>query len=141
MIRNAILSDIPRIVEMGQRFRSESSYDKYVADNAQQMKDLVELLISKNGLIVSERDGRVVGMLGFMIYSHFISGQLTAGEVFWWANPEYHGEGIKLLIEMKKRAKLAGAVNMQMIAPNRKVAHFYERIGYGFVESTYQLSL
>ncbi len=38
-------------------------------------------------------------------------------------------------------ARQSGAKNTQMIAPNDKVAHVYQRLGFGFVESTYQRPL
>lgn len=141
MIRDAQTSDLARIVEMGCRFRKESSYDKYLTENPERMGQLAEQLISQKGLLVSERQEKIIGMLGFIVYSHFISGELVAGEVFWWVEPEHRGEGIRLLREMEKRARLAGAKHMQMVAPNEKVGHFYQRLGYGFVESAYQRTL
>jgi RimJ/RimL family protein N-acetyltransferase len=138
MIRDAQYTDLDRIVEMGRRFRKDTSYDKHLTDNPQRMMELAEKLISNQTLIVSEREGELIGMLGFVVYPHFISGEIMAGEIFWWVEPEHRGEGIRLLREMEKRARLAGAKNMQMIAPNQKVAHFYERMGYEFVEETYQ---
>ena len=138
MIRSATLEDIPRMVEMGRRFRKESSYNKYLTDNPKCMAELAKTLISKNGLIVSERGTLIVGMLGFIIYEHFISGDLLVGEICWWTEPEFRGEGTKLLIEMKERARKAGAKFYQMIAPNEKIGRFYEHLGCELVESTYQ---
>lgn len=129
------------MVEMGQRFRGESIYARYLADNPERMTTLAQDLVSKNSVLVSERQGTVIGMLGFIIYSHFISGEMMAGEVFWWVEPEHRGEGPKLLSEMKKRARIAGAKHYQMIAPNEKVGRFYESLGCDFVESTYQGTL
>src|SRR5438552_5373318 len=126
---------------MGRRFRRESSYRDVIADNPERMKALGEQLIAQNGLIVSERDGQVTGMLGFVLFDHFISGERTCGEVFWWLNPESRGEGLKLLREVERRAKLAGAKHIQMIAPTAEVARVYERLKYRFVESTYQRDL
>lgn len=126
---------------MGRHFRKDTSYEKYLSDNPECMTKLCKTLIEKKSLLVYEESGKINGMLGFMIYEHFISGDLTAGEIFWWVEPQHRGSGIKLLKEMEKRAREAGVKNMQMIAPNDDVANFYERIGYGFVESTYQMAL
>jgi hypothetical protein len=30
-------------------------------------------------------------MLGYVIFPHFLSGELVAGEVFWWVEPEDTG--------------------------------------------------
>lgn len=141
MIRSAIASDIPRMVEMGRRFRSESSYSEFLADNPERMTLLGRQLLAADGLLVSEKDGKLIGMLGFIIHSHFISGELVAGEVFWWMEPEHRGEGLKLVDEAKRRARLAGAVSLDMIAPNERVARFYRRLGYQWMESTHRIQL
>lgn len=141
MIRDATLADIPRMVEMGQHFRKQTSYDKFLSDSPETMKKLGETLIERNGLIVSEERGEVIGMLGFIIYEHFISGDLTAGEVFWFVEPQHRGSGIRLMKEMERRARSAGAKNMQMVAPSWKVAKFYKRSGFELMEMSYQRTL
>jgi GNAT superfamily N-acetyltransferase len=141
MIRPAVTSDIPRLVEMGQRFRAESSYNEYLSDNPEKMAELGTTLIAHNGILVSQRNDKLVGMLGIVLHSHFISGERMAGEVFWWVEPEYRGEGIKLVSETEKRARMAGAKHIQMVAPNDQVGNVYRRMGYQFVESTFQKAL
>lgn len=143
MIREATEQDIPRMVEMGRKFRAESSYAKHFADNPEALRSLgVKLLSSGGGILVAESNGELIGMLGFIVYDHFISGDKTAGEVFWWVEPDHRGTaGLKLLREAEKRSRNAGATWMQMIAPNDRVATLYGRLGYVFVESTYQRAL
>lgn len=140
-VRLATAADIPRLVEMGRRFRSESTYSKYLADNPERMAQLGHMLLEKDGLLLAERNEQTVGMLGFIIHSHFISGELVAGEVFWWMEPEYRGDGLKLVEEAKRRARLAGAKYLHMIAPSERVARLYRHLGYEFVESTHQITL
>jgi GNAT superfamily N-acetyltransferase len=141
MIRLAREFDIPRLVEMGLRFRQETSYCQHIKENPEQMSKTAKQLIATNGLLVSERQGNIIGMLGFVIYPHFLSGEICAGEVFWWVEPEHRGEGVKLLKETEKIAKKAGAARIQMIAPNEKVAEFYRLCGYEYVETAFQKSL
>lgn len=141
MIRNAKLEDIPRMVEMGRHFRKGTSYDKFLTDNPECMAKLGEQLIANNGLLVSEEDGQITGMLGFLIYPHFISGDITAGEVFWWCEPTHRGAGVRLYKEMEKRAREAGAKNIQMVAPSWKVAKFYKKKGFQLMEMSYQRAL
>lgn len=105
------------------------------------MQELGEMLLATDGLLLSERDGQLTGMLGFILHSHFISGEIFAGEVFWYVEPEQRGDGVRLLREAERRAKERGAKYMHMIAPNSKVAEFYCRTGYEFVESTFQKAL
>lgn len=140
-IRLAVEADIPRLVEMGQRFRAESTYSKFLADNPEKMAELGRMLLKKDGLLLMERDGAIVGMLGFFLHSHFISGEQVAGEVFWWVEPECRGEGLKLLDEMKRHARAAGAKYIHMIAPSKRVARLYQHLGFEWVESTHQLPL
>lgn len=140
-VRSATDADIPRLVEMGRRFRAESTYSKYLADNPQRMAELGRQLLAKDGLLCAERDGSIVGMLGFILHDHFISGERVAGEVFWWMEPEHRGDGLKLLDETKRRARAAGAKYMHMIAPSERVTRLYKHLRYAFVESTFQINL
>ena len=141
MIREATREDIPRIVEMGCHFRGDSRYEKYLRENPSKMAELADTMIAKNGLLVSESDGKVVGMLASIIYPHFISGDIFSGEIVWWVEPEYRGDGVRLVRTMENRARLAGAKYAQMIAPTEQVGHLYKRLGYEYVESTYQKTL
>lgn len=141
MIRLAREADIPRLVEMGQRFRRESSYAERLADNPEKMAELGRQLLKVDGLLLSEKDGELTGMLGFILHNHFISGEVFAGEVFWWVEPERRGDGLRLLREAEKRARARGAKYMQMIAPTDQVATIYKRLDYEFVEATYQKAL
>ena len=140
-VRSATLSDIPRLVEMGQRFRAESSYSAFLADNPDRMAALATDLFAHDGLLCAERDGAIVGMLGFIIHDHFISGEKVAGEVFWWMEPEHRGDGLKLLDETKRRAKAVGAKYLHMIAPSERVSRLYKILGYEWVEAPCQISL
>jgi len=126
---------------MGQRFREETTYGEHVGENSTQMAKTASQLIGLDGLLVAERQGKIIGMLGFIVFPHFLSGETVAGEVFWWVEPDFRGEGVKLLREAEKLAKERGAKRMQMIAPNDHVGQFYQHVGYNFVESTFQRSL
>lgn len=141
MIRPAVPADIPRLVAMGQRFRAETGYSKHMSENLWQMEKTAAFLISSGGLLVSELRGELIGMIGFALYPHLLSGETVAGEVMWWVEPEYRGGGIKLLLEAERRARADGAKRMQMIAPCDEVARVYQRCGYEYVESAYQKTL
>lgn len=128
-------------MELGLRFRRESEYRSHLGENSEKMAELAGQLARAGSLLVSERGGELVGMLGYVVYPHFLSGETVAGEVFWYVAPEHRGEGIKLLRAAEERARAAGAKYMQMIAPNSKVAGVYERLDYHFLESSYQRTL
>lgn len=141
MIRLATEQDIPRLVEMGRRFRGETSYAKYLSDNPEKMAQTAKMLLKQGGIVLVEENENIVGMLGYILHDHFLSGEKYAGEVFWWVEPEYRGVGLALLREAENRARQAGATQMQMIAPTKQVAAVYRYFGYGYVESTFQRAL
>jgi hypothetical protein len=68
MIRLACGADIPRLVEMGLRFRRESEYVDVLAENADKMTQLATQFANSGCLVVSERDGQIVGMLGYVLF-------------------------------------------------------------------------
>lgn len=140
-IRLATESDIPQMVDMGIKFHEQSPYKKHLEVNREQMATLGKQLIAKDGLLVSERKGQIIGMIGFVVYPHFLSGEIIAGEVFWWVEPGFRGDGIRLMKEAEDRARAAGAKNMQMIAPSDQVAKVYRHFQYQFVEAIYQREL
>lgn len=140
-LRLAREADIPRLIEMGERFRAGSSYERHLAANPEQMTKMAAQLIAVDGLLISERSGHITGMLGFLVFPHFLSGEVVGGEVFWWVEPEHRGDGLKLLREAERQATARGAKKMQMIAPTDQVARVYQHLGYDFVESAYQREL
>jgi GNAT superfamily N-acetyltransferase len=137
-IREATLGDVPRLVEMGARFLA-STYAGSLTDNPVQMAHLAKHLITlETGLVlVAERSGRVVGMIGMLIFPHVLSGELCGGELFWWVDPEARGVGLRLLRRAETWAIDRGAVRLQMVAPTPDVGALYERLGYAFVETAY----
>lgn len=145
MIREATLADIPRLVEMGRRFISESSYKNHLGENPEQMKTLAEQIISnpKGRILVSEKDGRLTGMLALIVFPQHFSGELIAGEVFWWVDPEARKgrTGLKLMRKAEEIAVELGAEKMQMVAPTDRIGDLYKHLGYTQVESTYQRNL
>lgn len=126
---------------MGTRFRRETDYRNHLTENPLMMARLATQLIQVGVLLVSERAGELVGMIGLALFDHFLSAERIAGEVFWWVEPEQRGEGVKLLRAAEQHAKAAGAIRLQMIAPDDRVGGLYLRLGYGFVESAYQKTL
>lgn len=141
VIRLAEAAEIPRLLEMGERFHSTSEYSKHVGWDPQKTLELATNLVAQKNLLVIDSNGSLLGMLGMVFFPHFLSGEVIAIEVFWWLEPEHRGEGKKLLKAAEGLARERGAKRMQMIAPNERVGILYKRIGYTFVESAYQKTL
>ena len=145
MIREATEDDIPRLVEMGRRFIEESPYKEFIASNSEQMESLVgQILANPQGrILLSEKDGIPNGMLALIAFPHYFSGEIIAGELVWWVDPEARagGTGLKLMRKAEQLATEMGAVKMQMVAPDERIGKLYQHFGYKKVESTYQRDL
>lgn len=141
MIRKALASDIPRIVEMTIRFHQESAYSQHIGFNPQQIAALTTKVVFDGICLVSEHEGEVFGVIGLLILPHFVSGEMVANEVAWWVEPEHRGDGVRLVREAEKLARAAGAKRIQMIAPTEQVGLVYQRLGYGYVETAWDKQL
>lgn len=140
-VREATVDDIPRLVQMGQRFRLETGYASRIAENTGQMSALSERLIAgEDGLLlVSDREGIVTGMLGVLVFPHHLSGALVAGELFFWVEPDHRGHGVRLLKQAETWARANGATAFHMMAPSPEVERLYQRLGYTVLpEVTYE---
>jgi GNAT superfamily N-acetyltransferase len=144
MIREATHADIPRLVEMGTRFIASTPYRTKLALNQATLTTAMQRLIDSPlaVLLVADVERHVVGMLAVVAAEHPLSGQVTAGEVFWWVDPAYRGRlGMRLLQVGEAWARARGAAVLQMIAPDDRVARLYRRRGYSKLEETYQRTL
>lgn len=142
-IREAVTADIPRLVEMGLQFIRESRYQAFVRENPAQIAVLASALIDgrEHTMLVAERDGRIVGMLGLHTSPHVISGDRVAGEVVFWVDPSAKGVGIRLMHAAERWAANHGAIAIQMVSPTEKTDTLYERCGYAAVERAFQKTL
>jgi len=144
VIRPATYTDIPQIVDMGVQFLRTTEYRGRIAENPQQMAHVASFLMQgpDRALFVAERAGRLVGMIGLVLFPQPLSGDLTAGEWFWFVDPSARGRtGLRLLERAEQWARDAGAIVIQMIAPNAEVERLYERRGYDRIEVSYQRRL
>ena len=143
MIRPATMQDVPALVAMGQQFAQTEMYRDVLRENPEQMAILAGNLIDhENGaILVLERGGTLVGMIGILCTVHFLSGELCAGEVFWWVTPGHRGDGVRLLKAAESWAMVRGAKTLQMIAPTERVGQFYDRMGFTRIEMSYQKEL
>lgn len=149
VIREATHHDVPALVAMGLRFRNATVYATRLAENPEQMAALGRHLIdSEDGLLlVADRGGEPIGMMGVLVFAHHLSGARTAGEVFFWVEPAHRGYGIRLLRRAEQWAKARGATTMQMIAPvvvddpDQDVGPLYARVGYHALEVAYEKTL
>lgn len=144
MIRRALTSDVPELVAMGCRFRAQTEYASLVSENPAQMAITATGLIEGgNGVIwvAEDKGGALTGMMGLVLFKHPMSGELTAGELFWWS--ELPGVGLRLFERGKLWAAGHGATKLQMTQPEAepRLADVYGRLGFQRVEVAWQMSL
>jgi GNAT superfamily N-acetyltransferase len=143
MIREATEADVPRITEMGSRSLREGAYKDLVGDNPEQTGKLALDVLKKGLILVSEEEGKLTGLLGFVVFPHYFSGELTAGEVMWYVEPEYRKSftALALLRAAERMARGFGAKYMQFTAPTAEVGKAYEALHYQQVEVSFQKAL
>jgi GNAT superfamily N-acetyltransferase len=144
VIRVAEEGDIARLVEMGVRFATETVYrDRAFPVNEGAMARTAALLIlgERGTVFVADVDGRVVGMIGLLLFENPLSGDISVSELFWYVEPEHRGHGVRLLKRAEAWAREVGAEKVHMIAPTPDVSRMYERLGYAYLETTYQKAL
>lgn len=144
MIREAASSDIPRIVELGSRSLVDGPYRDLVKDTPEQSAKLALQVIEKAGrVLLWEENGQITGMLAFILFPHYFTGELTAGELMWYVEPESRpgGAALRLLWAAEELARSLGAQKMQFTAPTEAVGDIYKRFGYSKIEVSYQKEL
>ncbi len=142
IIRPAVLEDVPRLVELGCAFLRTSPYRLTFAENPEQMAALATLLITgaSSVVLVAAHADDLLGMIGLTAVPHFLSGEMMAGEVFFFIDEGARGSlGVRLLRAAERWALGRGAVAMQMIAPvhSPRVEAFYTALAYEPIERTF----
>jgi hypothetical protein len=141
MIREATLEDLPRILELGDAFLAEGTYQgkKKSREHAEKFARLIIEGIGKI-LLWEEDDKRVTGILAFILLPHYFTGEMTAQEIMWFVEPQFRKgcPSFRLLWAAEALAKSLGATTMQFTAPTRNAAALYERFGYKPLEMTFE---
>lgn len=121
IIREAVPSDVSRIVEMGRRFLLEGPYKDQLADKPVAAAQYAASILGhpQGHIIVAEHDGQVIGVIALVVAPHPMSGEMVAVEMIWYVEPEHRPGGIamKLRWEAEKLAKSVGAKWISFTAP------------------------
>jgi len=144
MIRPAELSDLPRLVEMGERFFNAAGWPEVASWDVESITRTLSFLITEDAgaVFVLDHDGQLVGMAGGMLNPfYFNANHRTGQELFWWVEPEYRGEGSKLFDALEGWARDSGAQSFSMIALDRikpeVMGRIYRMRGYRAAEHSY----
>lgn len=146
MIRRATVGDIPRMVELGERFHNESHYAQNgVTYSHEKMAASLGEMVGANScvVLVAERDGETIGGAAAIANAPYMTVDVVATEIFWWMLPSERGhmDGIRLLMALENWAKNVGAKAFSMISlgaiEGGMVERIYQRLGYTMVERSW----
>lgn len=143
MIRRATRDDRPALLRMGRSFAAIGTAIPF--DDDSYMATVMHLIAGEDAiLLVLERDGQVVGMIGGLCYPCWYNhGHITAQELFWWVDEGYRGSGgsVRLLEAFEEWAISQGASEIVMGARSHmsaeRLGRFYARRGYVELERLY----
>lgn len=138
-IRKATRSDIPAIIEMARDMHAESPRYSSLQFDAEKINALALALILEprnGGVLVAEREARVVGMLAFYVTPFFFGSDLLASDLVMYIRPYFRAGTIfpKLVRAFETWADEFGVKEKQLavsaeIESARTVA-VLERLGY-----------
>ena len=150
MIRNATLEDLPRVVEMAERFIHSTDYHELLDASPEAIGDFVQRLLAAGGQVwvseeqALERDGSttsyLVGLLVLAVFTHPMTGKTVAEEVAWWVPPERRGGliGPRLMHKMECWCMQNRVYMVKMVAPEGSaVGDFYRKCGYRATETAW----
>lgn len=143
MIRPATMDDVPRLIDMAQRFYAESGYEPIYGPMLDTSAAGLAILTMESGiLLVAEHEGEVVGMVCLHVEPYLFNPSVTiASEIAWWIAPEHRGGllGARLLKSVDEACKERGAIpRMATLAGSPPQAGaMLERAGYAHTERYY----
>lgn len=133
-VRLATAADLPAILDMGEKFHAFSGERvPYCRDSAEASARMV---LQMGFVLVAERDGRAVGMLGVVVVPLFFNAAHTmAQELMWWVDEEERvgGAGLRLIRAAEVEARDRGACRLHMLRLANSPEHvgrLYDRLGY-----------
>lgn len=134
MIREAMVSDIPAIMEMGRRFADDAGVTETIGWDDDSVESLLHALIENdNGvLLVGDR-----GMIGGIIYGHPFNNKVRLFQEFFWRSEG--AEGVKLLRRAEEMAREKGATRSYMgtMPGLPDLDRLMTRLGYTAAERTF----
>lgn len=139
MIRPAVISDLPRLEDMGAKFFDATGFDKWFQWNPHSFAKAIEHFLADENAVVLVADGPegAVAMAAALAYPSWLDkDHLTAQDLFWWVEPPFRGGPLAghLLGRLEDWARGKGCSTMEMGAIETLrpdvLAAFYARKGY-----------
>lgn len=131
MIRPAAGSDIPRLLEMGEKFAAKAKLAEHVGyDPASMEKTFAAMIEGENFCVLVGDHGAIGGVKSPHPFNHE---HWIAQELFWWSEGR---EGLRLFEAFEEWAADCGTIRMftlEAVNPDR-MGRLYERRGYAPLE-------
>lgn len=150
-VRKATADDLWQLRSLGARFLAASAYGDLLRPDVEAIDDGLRSLIERGVLLVAERDGLILGMLGGVLAPvWFAQDTAVATELCWWVDEAYRGgrAGVMLVQAFEEWAKEHNAsfVAMSELTPMTEpvavedaigVCRVLRRLGYQPVERSH----
>ena len=139
MIRMATDKDNEALARIGNRYAQETLMGELTSP---QLQDIISVCMNMGIVLVAEKEGVVVGLIG----GRFVSGdQMTMGmffeEVIWYVEPENRGLGLLLYKDLMRICEERGCKGIAMTAYCNKhlpaVERLYIKSGFKELERKY----
>lgn len=143
MIRKAVKSDVAQIVGMARKFYATTDYSSWADFCEETVRDLTESMVENHLVLVAEKEGRLVGVVGLFVAPFMFNKRKTgAYEVVWWVDPEQQNAGVgsALLDAVVPACEEMGCNAVQMVHLRNsppQASEIYKRMGYMHTESSY----
>jgi GNAT superfamily N-acetyltransferase len=132
---------LPEMAALGFQFQEEGALPgKFIPEVF--VKTWGNLIRMNLGVLFGlEKDGRLVGGLGAILFPDPNDGELVANELFWFVSKEHRGQGLKLLEVFEGWAadfnvKRVSMVHLENLSP-KALNRLYRSRGYRVVETHY----
>jgi hypothetical protein len=92
MIRPALISDLDQLIKMLKSFANASliNYSEWTEQDVASAKQRLTIMIAQHYIVVAEKNGELVGMIGAMKEQDpWIRSRTRMREMFWWIEPEH----------------------------------------------------
>jgi GNAT superfamily N-acetyltransferase len=141
MIREVQPSELNLVTDLGSKFWAEGALPGSLKP-AVFITNWTKLMSIGMGKIFGLfNDGKFVGCLGCLVVNDLNDGEMVASETFWFVDPEFRGQGVKLLIHFMRWAKEIGCSRISMVhlinEHAEKLNDIYVKMGFTQTEVHY----
>lgn len=141
MIRKADIKDIPKLVEIGRLFHSESEHFSKCSYSPIKVIAFLEGLLNNDEALLNviEKDGEIIGGMAAVIFQEWYSVERLATDICVFILPEYRGSSMaaEMIEKYKEWAKGRGAVYSLLSVGSginmERTQQFYEKLGARYI--------